>query len=88
MNLLLARSSCNACITGDASVTDNLSSETVVCFSCPTKVLTRCLLNGVRAREILFRIVTEVFLWVYGVNRPTRRIMENEGLFTNVQENT
>ncbi|GBM82160.1 hypothetical protein AVEN_173448-1, partial [Araneus ventricosus] len=32
-------------------------------------------------------IVAKVYLWVYGVNSPTRRIMENEVLFTNVQEN-
>ncbi|GBM22579.1 hypothetical protein AVEN_184003-1 [Araneus ventricosus] len=32
-------------------------------------------------------IVTKIFLWVYGVNSPTRRIMENEGLFINVQKN-
>ncbi|GBM36882.1 hypothetical protein AVEN_82865-1 [Araneus ventricosus] len=25
---------------------------------------------------------------VYGINSPTRRIMENEGLFTDMQENT
>ncbi|GBO42463.1 hypothetical protein AVEN_238230-1, partial [Araneus ventricosus] len=24
--------------------------------------------------------VTKLFLWVYGVNSPTRRIMEDEGL--------
>ncbi|GBN89120.1 hypothetical protein AVEN_82907-1 [Araneus ventricosus] len=33
-------------------------------------------------------IVAKVYLWVYNVNSPTRRIMENEGLFTNMQENT
>ncbi|GBN95782.1 hypothetical protein AVEN_12238-1 [Araneus ventricosus] len=32
-------------------------------------------------------IVTKVFLWSYGLNSPTRRIMENEGLFTNVNIN-
>ncbi|GBN64442.1 hypothetical protein AVEN_243948-1 [Araneus ventricosus] len=33
-------------------------------------------------------IVAKFLLWVYGVNSPTRRIIENEGLFTNMQENT
>ncbi|GBM17371.1 hypothetical protein AVEN_13247-1 [Araneus ventricosus] len=42
-----------------------------------------------RAHECpLQNTVTKVYLWVYGVNTPTRRIMENEGLFTNMQENT
>ncbi|GBO03735.1 hypothetical protein AVEN_260223-1 [Araneus ventricosus] len=27
-------------------------------------------------------IVTKIVLWVYGVKSPTRRIMENEGLFS------
>ncbi|GBN21433.1 hypothetical protein AVEN_138786-1 [Araneus ventricosus] len=36
----------------------------------------------------LDHIVAEVLLWVCGLNSPTRRIMENEGLFTNMQENT
>ncbi|GBL79586.1 hypothetical protein AVEN_18153-1 [Araneus ventricosus] len=31
-------------------------------------------------------IVTRIVLWVYSGNSPTRRIMENEGLFTNMQE--
>ncbi|GBM14031.1 hypothetical protein AVEN_209928-1 [Araneus ventricosus] len=30
-------------------------------------------------------LLQKVLLWVYGVNSPTRRIMENEGLFTNMQ---
>ncbi|GBN31227.1 hypothetical protein AVEN_275344-1 [Araneus ventricosus] len=38
--------------------------------------------------QTLGYIVAKVLLWVYGVNSPTRRIMENEGLFTNMQENT
>ncbi|GBO02296.1 hypothetical protein AVEN_90976-1 [Araneus ventricosus] len=29
----------------------------------------------------------KIALWVYGVNSPTRRIMETEGLFTNMREN-
>ncbi|GBM58149.1 hypothetical protein AVEN_125030-1 [Araneus ventricosus] len=44
-----------------------------------------------RARERLDQrqnSVTKIVLWVYGVNSPTRRIMENEDLFVNVQENT
>ncbi|GBO18259.1 hypothetical protein AVEN_238357-1 [Araneus ventricosus] len=31
-------------------------------------------------------IVTKIVVWVYGRNSPTRRIMENEGLFKNMQE--
>ncbi|GBN57683.1 hypothetical protein AVEN_216002-1 [Araneus ventricosus] len=51
--------------------------------------------RGVRKQEIKNRviietkyenIVTKIVLWVYGGNSPTPRIMENEGLFTNLQE--
>ncbi|GBO00241.1 hypothetical protein AVEN_116531-1 [Araneus ventricosus] len=47
-----------------------------------------------RGRELTTRpprpynIVTKIVLWVYGVKCPTRRIRENEGLVTNMQENT
>ncbi|GBN51660.1 hypothetical protein AVEN_98834-1 [Araneus ventricosus] len=33
-------------------------------------------------------LLHKILPWVYDVNSPTRRIMENEGLFTNMQENT
>ncbi|GBN75101.1 hypothetical protein AVEN_142815-1 [Araneus ventricosus] len=33
-------------------------------------------------------IVTKIVLRMYGVSSPTRRIMEKEGLFTKIQENT
>ncbi|GBN12349.1 hypothetical protein AVEN_87982-1 [Araneus ventricosus] len=37
---------------------------------------------------LLFDIVAKVFLWVYSANSLIRQIMENECLFTNMQENT
>ncbi|GBN21091.1 hypothetical protein AVEN_171720-1 [Araneus ventricosus] len=56
-------------------------------FSADIKKMHRQILIDPNQKD-LQRIVTKVFLWVYGVNSPTRRIMENEGLFTHVQENT
>ncbi|GBL88961.1 hypothetical protein AVEN_189227-1, partial [Araneus ventricosus] len=40
------------------------------------------------SKWIITNIVAKGLSVVYGVNSPTRRIMENEGLFTNMQENT
>ncbi|GBN36950.1 hypothetical protein AVEN_101572-1 [Araneus ventricosus] len=45
-------------------------------------------LIGNSNQNIIHYIVAEVLLWVHGVNSPTLRIMENEGLFTNMQENS
>ncbi|GBN65218.1 hypothetical protein AVEN_213057-1 [Araneus ventricosus] len=44
------------------------------------------LIGNEAIKEIV--LLHKVLLWLYGVNSPTRRIMENEGLFTNMQENT
>ncbi|GBM95499.1 hypothetical protein AVEN_101486-1 [Araneus ventricosus] len=62
-------------------------SETVI--PCRAYSQRGCVFAKIRGLEVDSNdSVTKVFLWVYGVNSPTRRIMENEGLFTNMQENT
>ncbi|GBM76790.1 hypothetical protein AVEN_59136-1 [Araneus ventricosus] len=52
-----------------------------VAISCRTVKISQ----GTAANHKM-NIVAETALWVYGGNSPTRRIMKNEGLFTNMQE--
>ncbi|GBM22982.1 hypothetical protein AVEN_172330-1 [Araneus ventricosus] len=44
--------------------------------------------NSRREQDSANVLLHKILPWVYGINSPTRRIMENEGLFTNMQENT
>ncbi|GBM35192.1 hypothetical protein AVEN_189943-1 [Araneus ventricosus] len=77
----LYKSIINTSILGSACNANDLSSG----FSTVAAVLTSVVLFVQFSLSHVCDTVTKIVLWVYGRNSPTRRIMENEGLFTNMQ---